>query len=383
MVNSKFALIIALIIVTLTGCTSYLPDDGNQTDCTGDGDCDITCYRDNDLDGMSTPQSTVFHFDVCEDGWTPYPGNDCNDNDITLQFNCMSMTQTFCFFDEDGDGHGVNPGSYFPGATCPNRWVTTEGDCAPTDPTKFVGCSTCTPGAEICDGKDNDCDGSIDEGGICGCQPETTDETGTTMCNDGKDNDCDGKTDALDPGCNVCTATGALIGQSVTLSFSSGTFPSDLASVGGQGITRNNARLIGWNCNGVVQTASVGSSLTIQIPSNCPGGWLLFDVFLDGSVDGAGNPDEILYASFAGHAGQSLGQLGGFTASYTNNGVTTQYAPSDIRIGYDPTCSRFSSDSRLQSQFRNSRPLRIEVPIDSRCTGGQMPPDRFPSGTCN
>jgi hypothetical protein len=112
------------------------------------------------------------------------------------------------------------------------------------------GCEyRCTPsngGVEVCDGQDNDCDGTIDgdvtdDGQACGGMPGGTGECrqgsrmcingvlvcvgagipGTEVC-DGKDNDCDGNTDEDDPfvdtacypvgvsGCNVntqsCTA---------------------------------------------------------------------------------------------------------------------------------------------------------------------------------
>ena len=95
------------------------------------------------------------------------------------------------YLDLDSDGDGV------PDAD----------DCAPADP--VIGAA----GDEICDGKDNDCDGQIDEdlGAIsCGegecyeeipaCvdgHPQSCDPTpqeGPEIC-DGKDNDCDGQID--------------------------------------------------------------------------------------------------------------------------------------------------------------------------------------------
>jgi hypothetical protein len=49
---------------------------------------------------------------------------------------------------------------------------------------------TCTPTAEVCDNKDNDCDAQIDEGNVCApvCSP-------TTEVCDSVDNDCDGQID--------------------------------------------------------------------------------------------------------------------------------------------------------------------------------------------
>ena len=81
--------------------------------------------------------------EVCDDG----VDQDCNGADLA--------SQTY-FYDDDGDGYGdeevVACGSQPPGT------VSTAGDCDDTD-------ATIHPGAqELCDGKDNDCDGEVDEG---------------------------------------------------------------------------------------------------------------------------------------------------------------------------------------------------------------------------
>ncbi len=70
-------------------------------------------------------------------------------------------------------------------------------ECTPDTPCN--ACGTCGIAVEVCDGKDNDCDGEVDEGvknacGTCGDVP-------VEVC-DGADNDCDGEVDeglACDP----------------------------------------------------------------------------------------------------------------------------------------------------------------------------------------
>jgi hypothetical protein len=94
-------------------------------------------------------------------------------------------------------------------------------DCADPACATQSFCTSCTPSAEVCDGRDNDCDGLIDEGGItrpCGsmigvctvgtetCQPQSTPQpagtwgactgnTGSAEVCDGRDNNCNGVSD--------------------------------------------------------------------------------------------------------------------------------------------------------------------------------------------
>jgi len=82
------------------------------------------------------------------------------------------------YADNDGDGFG----DLSQPMPCDTPGVANADDCDDNNAAIFPGA------AEICDGIDNNCDGSVDEGG--GCADE--------IC-DGIDNDGDGLTDAADP----------------------------------------------------------------------------------------------------------------------------------------------------------------------------------------
>ena len=129
---------------------------------------------------------------TCSDGLD----NDCDGAIDVADPGCV-----FTCTDNDGDGYAVE-----------------GGDCG------LVDCNDSNagvnPGAvEICDGVDNDCDGSVDEGfdadgdgyTTCGgdCDDTNPDVSlgategpvGDATCSDGLDNDCDGAIDDADSGC--------------------------------------------------------------------------------------------------------------------------------------------------------------------------------------
>lgn len=135
-------------------------------------------------------------------------GDDCN------LASCPSDSAGQCV-DADGDGYGVH--------------CSLGLDCDDNDPQVSTGA------AEVCDGKDNDCNGLVDDGGVCdGCTDADGDGRGAGCtagpdCDDsdperfddapeacdGKDNDCDDQIDEdfeLDATCSagmgVCAADG-------------------------------------------------------------------------------------------------------------------------------------------------------------------------------
>lgn len=207
--SSIFSLALVLALVT-TACGTVTvdggqPDGGNNPD--GAPQPTEQCPdSDNDGYGMlnwcvstSTPPAN----------WRPRSSlnvqPDCNDNDANVnpgRGNC--------------NGH-VDPCA---GVTCNTGYMCQNGTCVPTN-----NCTPTNGSVERCDGVDNDCDGTVDEGNVCGggC---TTSNGGVETC-DGRDNDCDG---SVDEG-SVCTPTGGTCRYRITASIGAFNGHSGLDSI--------------------------------------------------------------------------------------------------------------------------------------------------------
>jgi len=205
---------------------------------------------------------------------------DCDDNDKNMNPN------TVWFKDKDKDGY--TDGTTEVSCTKPSdEYVSsaTSGDCNDSD-------SSMNPGrTEICDSKDNNCNGQIDEGfnvgqsctvgvGECaragqyvckgdgsGTECNAVAGTPTTEICDGKDNDCDGQTDEG----NVC-GSASTFAKTIGGSSDDGAFSIIQSSDGGYvvaggtesfGAGEDDFYVVKLDSNGnVVWTKTIGGSLT-------------------------------------------------------------------------------------------------------------------------
>ncbi len=143
-----------------------------DNDCDGQTDEGVgdTFYQDADGDGFGADAVTTV---ACSspDGFVEVAG-DCDDADPAIHPNAAEVcdgldndcdgtvdegvAEALFYQDADGDGFGTDESTSM-GCTAPAGYVSVPGDCNDTD-------AAIHPGAdEMCDGLDNDCDGSVDE----------------------------------------------------------------------------------------------------------------------------------------------------------------------------------------------------------------------------
>ncbi len=172
---------------------AYEIPDGIDNDCDGlvdDSIATFTVYPDVDDDGFGNTAGELIAYSVMS-GYTLVPG-DCDDfnpfmNPAAAEIcdgfdnDCDGLTddsdpsitgQTLYFADVDGDTYG-NIGSTLLTCSLPIGYVTAAGDCND-------GNAAIHPGVlDICDGINNDCDGTTDEDIIT---PVITAAGPTTFC---------------------------------------------------------------------------------------------------------------------------------------------------------------------------------------------------------
>jgi hypothetical protein len=250
--------------------------------CDGlDNDCDALSDEGNPGGGggCSTGQQGV-----CGPGT-----NACQGGAIVCNGNVGPSSEVCDGADNDCDGalDDGNPGG---GAVCNTGQ---QGVCGPGTTACSGGAIVCNanagPSADVCDGLDNDCDGSSDEnnpgGGLqCGTGQPGVCAAGTTSCSaglivcnqttgssaevcDGLDNDCDGTSDEGNPGsggaCNtglsgVCSA-GTQQCTNGSLQCQQSVFP--VAEVCGDGLDNDCDALIDDGCTCAHNKCNAGGAL--------------------------------------------------------------------------------------------------------------------------
>jgi hypothetical protein len=138
--------------------------DGIDNNCDGivDEGVTTTFYADADGDGFGDEGTTI---EACEqpDGYVPI-GNDCDDSDAEIY---PSAPERCDGVDNDCDGEidedlletwYADPDAGIESCDPGEGYVEDDDDCDDSDASAYPG------GEEVCDGVDNDCDGSTDEG---------------------------------------------------------------------------------------------------------------------------------------------------------------------------------------------------------------------------
>ncbi|MFK7991029.1 MAG: MopE-related protein [Sandaracinaceae bacterium] len=144
-----------------------------DTDPTNCGACGVTCSYAN---GTGACEASTCRLDACDENWFDIDGSDTNG----CEYSCTPAdpaTETCNGRDDDCDGT-VDEGDPEGGGTC----GSSVGRCLPGTETCVGGTLVCTggvePDTESCNGMDDDCDSSTDEGNpgggrVCGTSAGT------------------------------------------------------------------------------------------------------------------------------------------------------------------------------------------------------------------
>lgn len=154
-------------------CDSYV-DEGLLRDYFIDLDEDGYGAPASRLAACEAPDGYVTNDADCDDGSamvSPDQAELCNGVDDNCDGRVDEGVSTLFYLDADDDGYG-DTASGFPSCGSPTGAATVPGDCDDTDP------SINPDAVEVCDGIDQDCDGSIDDGATIGTTPFYIDSDG-------------------------------------------------------------------------------------------------------------------------------------------------------------------------------------------------------------
>jgi hypothetical protein len=196
-----FALVLA--IASLLGCNGTNYVEGGDAGNNGDGPQPVPMYVDNDHDyvGGGNPVTQCPSGVMCV-----VMGGDCDDTNSRRFPGATEL----CDGIDNNCNNTIDEGCGNPdpcaNVHCSNGQTCTNGVC-----------SGCVAGTETCNGADDDCDGQVDEGGVCPnnscmnvhCGSNQTCMNGMCVCApsnggvescDGIDNNCNGQVD--ESGCS-------------------------------------------------------------------------------------------------------------------------------------------------------------------------------------
>ncbi len=169
-----------------------------------DEDCDLTTRGGIDMDGDTFEDSRCCN-PMGVGATTPNCGPDCVDSNRSV--NPMGH-ETCNGIDDNCDGTPDDICICTPGVTrgCVLRGVCAAGVETCTDGTVWSSCSIAPAGSDVCDGRDEDCDGHVDEGTTIQCWLDVDgdgfadrDRVGESICPDVVGGGCPVNYTAVDP----------------------------------------------------------------------------------------------------------------------------------------------------------------------------------------